>query len=755
MERGRLRVGDLILLKQSKGNEGWLSADGIIDLDSHLSPSATLENSLWQVTVQNQYSATTELEHALYLSQLDQSSSSPPLPLISSTSITDLTSPSTSSQQLNLILEKDSRLNQLNRTAYNEKKLNKKLMNMKIGKAISFGDVIQLLHIKSQKFLTVSPYLLAKHERENLRVYLKEDGDSMSWFELMPRYKYDKEGQPVANGNECLIRVHERSSDYLHTSKKNFLSTSGEDHHEINCSLESSVWTISIYQSANQMKSNALLSGHLVTFHEPETSTYLQIEPEIPSSLSSSAKSTSSRRRVMMSESVHLSLNTSSSSASSLQSIQNIGTQFLWQIESLDLLAGGVLHHSVGKYIFKNINTDLYLKLDSHGIFAVKHRIQATHFEIIVPYQMSYGQIIPDGTLTQITDSGRTIGFCLNSYGVFELGSCLLSDRMTLSFQISSKLQKQLSYQIYVGREASHILKQFHAHLISVHHTLTVTHGINTFSINLITDENLLKYFIQIESNIKELIVCLDYLKSYLQYSSSSSGSNLIMNSSLTSLAEEDEGFNKERNQQTKASSEFEKNVLGNQKEKMITIRQVMMREQGVLDILLAIVDLLRYQEEDIHLSYVGLLRHSYSIPNLNSSNLNRQNLFMPPEIIFKKKSTKNLPQPRSRSNLGDDTTIDKDLCRLCLHVLFLALNNNQLNQMYVADKFTVLLNQVKYQEYAVTCVREMLRDNRQMLQTKVMISLSFTRRATHSSTHSPLSLSVLCFMICRSLIVR
>jgi hypothetical protein len=706
MERGRLRVGDLILLKQSKGNEGWLSADGIIELESHLSPSATLENSLWQVTVQNQYSATTELEHALYLSQIDQPPpppSSVALPsAISSSSITDLTSQTTN------LLENDSRFNQLNRTAYNEKKLNKKLMNMKIGKAISFGDVIQLLHVKSQKFLTVSPFLLAKHERENLRVYLKEDGDPMSWFELMPRYKYDKEGQPVANGNECLIRIHERASDYIHTSKKSFSSSTGSENHEINCSLESSVWTISIYQSANNMKSNSLLCGNLVTLHEPETSTYLQIQPDTPSSSSSPTDtiSLSSRRRVIMSESVHLSL------TASPQSIQNIGTQFLWQIESIDLLTGGILQHSVGKYILKNINTDLYLKLDSDGIFAIKNRQQCTHFEMIVPYQMTYGQIIPDGTLTQITDNGRTIGLCLNSSGVFELGSCLLSDRMTLSFQISSKLQKQLSYQIYVGREAAMILKQFHSHLLQVHHTLTTRHGINTFSINLITEDNLLKLFTLIESDVKEIIVCLDYLKSYLLYSDSSSSA-----SSFSVLdMDEEEQIKRERNQQTKASSEIEKNVLGNQKERVITIRQIMMREQGVLDLLLAIIDLFGSQEEeDIHLSYVGLLRHSYATPT-SSSPVSRH----PPDGISKKKSAKSLPQPRTRSNLSDEATIDKDLSRMCLQVLFLALNNNHLNQMYVADKFTVLLNQVKYQEYAVTCVREMLRDNRQMLQTKV-----------------------------------
>jgi hypothetical protein len=694
MERGRLRVGDLILLKQFKGNEGWLSADGIIDIDCHLSPIATLENSLWQVIVQSQYSAASELEHALLTLQLDHQHHH------SLHREGDLTS----------LIEKDSRLLQLSRTAQNEKRLNKKLMKMKIGKAISFGDVIQLLHVKSQKILCISPYMLAKHERENLRVYLKEDGDTMSWLELMPRFKYDKEGQPVANGNECLIRIHEKSSDYLHVSKKSFHSSSGIERNEINCSLESSVWNISIYQSALNIKSNYLLCGNLVTFHEPETSTYLQIQPEEDCHLAKSPKSC----RVIMSESIHLPV--SSSSSSSLQSIDSIGTQFLWQIESIDMLSGGILQNCVGKYVLKNLNHNLYLKLDaSHGISAVRDRQDCTHFEMLVPYQMSYGEVILDGTLTQLTAHGKTIGFCKNSSGVFELGSCYLSDRMTLSFQLSSKLHQRLSSQIYVGREASSILKQFYFHFQSVHKLLTTRHSINTFSINLITDESLLNLFTEIESNIKEIIVCLDYLKSYLQYLdlNYSSLDEELTNGTVT----ETEGSLPQGNPNTASSSNL-KSVLGNQKERMITIRQVMMREQGVLDILLAIIDLLETQEEDIHLSPVGLLRHSYSSP---SSSPNRQ---MIPDTIVKKKSSKSMPQFRTRTSVGDEVaSIDKDLSRLCLHVLYLAINRNQGNQMYVADRFTVLLNQVKTQEYAVTCVREMLRDNRQMLQTKVLSS--------------------------------
>ena len=681
MERGinnKLRIGDLILLKQIKVIEGWLSSDGIIDIDCNLCPQAILEDCLWQITVQNQYSAAIELEHTLLAIENENNWKSNN----NNQNNNNNNNSNQNNNNQNNNNEKDSRLLQLTKTAENEQRLNRKLMAMKIGKSVSFGDVIQLLHVKSQKFLTVSPFLLAKHERENLRAYMKEDGDSMSWFELMPRYKYDKEGQPIANGSECVIRIHERPSDYIHASRKSFRSLSGEERCEINCSLESSVWSISIYQSTINIRSNSILCGQLVTLHEPETLTYLQLQSTyhetIPTTSNEGHENSYNHHnnvispRVIMSESIQISLTS--------QIVENVGTQFLWQLESIDLYSGGVVYNSIGKYLLKDLNHGLYLKLVSNGIIGVKNRNHATGFEMVVPYLLNFGDVIQDDTLIQLVAENLSIGVRKNSMGILEVCSCPRHDRMTLSFQISSKLHKQLSYQVFVGKEATKVLQQFTSHLTK---TLEIfkKESINAFNINMVTEERFLRYIAEIEHSIKEIIVCLDHLKSYLQYDDG------------YSIRGDDDNNDILTKGGVQNFKELEKkqleNVIGNQKEKIITLRQIMLREQGILDVILNIVDMLGNQEDEGNdLTYVTLLKHSYT-PNLNV----RQT----PEAILKKKS-KILNNQRGRTSLGEETSsIDRDLCRLCLHVLLLTLNNNQGNQIYLADKFTILLNQVNF----------------------------------------------------------
>lgn len=73
---------------------------------------------------------------------------------------------------------------------------------------------------------------------------------------------------------------------------------------------------------------------------------------------------------------------------------------------------------------------------------------------------------------------------------------------------------------------------------------------------------------------------------------------------------------------------------------------------------------------------------------------------------------------------VNDLGSLSRDISTACLKVLLAVIYENHSNQIYIADKFPLLLNQVKDQELAVVCVQEMLRDNLQMLQTKVMMKL-------------------------------
>eukprot|EP01034_Spumella_vulgaris_P036426 gene36426-44929_t len=93
-------------------------------------------------------------------------------------------------------------------------------MKNKTGNVVCFGDTIQLLHLKSKKYVTVRPNDLARDERENMKVTLSTDGSVYSWIKIMPKFKINREGEPVTNNVEVLLKVSERSAEYIHCADR-------------------------------------------------------------------------------------------------------------------------------------------------------------------------------------------------------------------------------------------------------------------------------------------------------------------------------------------------------------------------------------------------------------------------------------------------------------------------------------------------------------------------------------------------------
>ena len=94
--------------------------------------------------------------------------------------------------------------------------MNSHFLQQKLGSPVLFGDIIQLFHVKSGKYLTVSPTELGKTEKENVRIYLNPDGDSNSWLQILPRFKIDREGDRVAGSTEAYFKFADRANEFLH-----------------------------------------------------------------------------------------------------------------------------------------------------------------------------------------------------------------------------------------------------------------------------------------------------------------------------------------------------------------------------------------------------------------------------------------------------------------------------------------------------------------------------------------------------------
>lgn len=406
-EGGTLRVGDIITLRQSKPFDGWLSAEEFLGDCYVKRPVNNIEDSLWEVQVQQQYICSQEYDFAF------------------SESMTRKFDP-----------EEVQMLNDLHEAAENEEYLNKKLMAMKIGKPVVFGDVIQLRHKKSLKLLTVSSSMLAKTERENMRVQITPLGDVNSWLELIPRYKYDHEGQVIPNNAEFLLRVRERSSEFIHGAKK---PMGGDDTiREINSSLDSSSWTLGIYQHAVAKTVKDIFCGNLVSLLDIELSSYITL-----------SDNAGPPRDVVASAPTRLSF---------VATDCNIGTGLLWMIEQKKFYNGGLIEDYM-TISLRHFNTGLFLKIDNGAVTAVADRADASYFEFVVSQSADGSSGMQDGCSIQLKYQSNWLS--LHRYGAERKCIPTKDKSQAIQLVVSARAFRLFDSDLFMCNECSRRMRIF------------------------------------------------------------------------------------------------------------------------------------------------------------------------------------------------------------------------------------------------------------------------------------------------------
>ena len=253
----KIRIGDIVYLtpQQSEGLTAWLCASGHLDDNVFLtSDNSDFFYGLFEVCVQNQYSSMNEYDEAILVQNIQDS-------------LVVTKSHSNSDQFADM-------LHQLEKAAMNEQILNEKLMQSKIGTPIIYGDVFQLRHVASRKFLTISTVELATQERENMRVSCILNGSPYSCLSIQPKISYTGENGTIADNSECYIRVIERPGEYLRCAKQD--SKGAESNGEVNCSLERTAWTVNVFQNI-KYPSKTVLTGSAISLSDSETFSFLSI----------------------------------------------------------------------------------------------------------------------------------------------------------------------------------------------------------------------------------------------------------------------------------------------------------------------------------------------------------------------------------------------------------------------------------------------------------------------------------------------
>eukprot|EP00004_Rigifila_ramosa_P001596 TRINITY_DN1154_c0_g1_i2.p1 TRINITY_DN1154_c0_g1~~TRINITY_DN1154_c0_g1_i2.p1 ORF type:complete len:2503 (+),score=673.94 TRINITY_DN1154_c0_g1_i2:327-7511(+) len=160
--------------------------------------------------------------------------------------------------------------------------LNDERNKERFGARVSYGDVIQLMHVKSGKFLTVLPKVLAELDKEASRLSLEDGGSTNAWLKIMPRFKLRSEGDNVYLGD--LVTLYS-----LKTSGAIFASTSPYPNevrkYEASCSpVKLTSWKLQLYAPSSSTLAEGVKFSRMIRLFHPEASGFLAAptNPPVP-----------------------------------------------------------------------------------------------------------------------------------------------------------------------------------------------------------------------------------------------------------------------------------------------------------------------------------------------------------------------------------------------------------------------------------------------------------------------------------------
>jgi len=153
---------------------------------------------------------------------------------------------------------------------------------MRLAEPLQFGQVVQLQHVKSGKFLTASTSAVASRDQECMSLSL-EQGSDHSQFQLVSKYRIQSEGAPVIDTNEVRLRNVTLGNYFVHASpgKASRHQLPHSDVTEVNLSLSGhdaeSAWQVRLYCKASSEAERAqhVQLGQNVSFFHTQSACYM------------------------------------------------------------------------------------------------------------------------------------------------------------------------------------------------------------------------------------------------------------------------------------------------------------------------------------------------------------------------------------------------------------------------------------------------------------------------------------------------
>lgn len=123
-------------------------------------------------------------------------------------------------------------------------------LKQSLGKALTYGERVQLRHVHSMNFISVNNQTMAT-EAGSLQVIISEESNDKSWFELVPTSSLRKEGEIIRyNDSISLVLVSKKSRYYLHADESQHINI--DSRVEVNASGGVSTWMVRRFMNFDQ-----------------------------------------------------------------------------------------------------------------------------------------------------------------------------------------------------------------------------------------------------------------------------------------------------------------------------------------------------------------------------------------------------------------------------------------------------------------------------------------------------------------------